>query len=192
MDDAIRRTLTDTARFLEEHSVSFAVIGGIAVSVRGEPRFTADVDAVVGLELTGALALLEATEGSPFTPLFPDAEDVVRTSLILPLRHRQTRIKVDLAIGLTGFERQLIGRAEETDIGNVRVPIATAEDLLLMKVLASRPRDTEDAERIVLRQGRRLDWDYVLKTARELEEAVAHDLVSPLLALRRRLPEKDA
>ena len=45
------------------------------------------------------------------------------------LRHTVTGIKVDLAVGLTGFERQLIARAEMMDLHGVVLPVARAEDL---------------------------------------------------------------
>jgi hypothetical protein len=188
VDSEIQRALSDAAAFLIANRVPFAVIGGIAATLRGEPRFTADIDFVIGIDVAGGLRLLAALEGSDFAPLFPDAADVVRTSFILPMRHRRTRVKVDLAIGLSGFERQVIDRARPEELGSLRVPVATAEDLLVMKVLAARPRDMEDARAIVLKQGAELSWDYVLKTGKALEEAVGQDLLSQLSALRRQSP----
>lgn len=184
VEDAIRKTLGDTAAFLSANKVPFALIGGIAASVRGEPRFTADIDFVIGIEVEGGLKLLAALTGSDFAPIFPDAAEVVRTSFLLPMRHKRTRVKVDLAIGLSGFERQVIDRAQQEQLGTLRIPVASAEDLLLMKVLAARPRDTEDARAIVLKQGPALNWEYVLATGKALEEAVGQDLLSQLTALR--------
>ncbi len=99
--------------------------------------------------------------------------------------HRQTSVKVDLALGLTGFEQNAIRNATHVDFEGYSVRVVSAEDLILMKVLAGRPRDTDDVAKIVLRQGDALDWDYVLQTARALEQAIGHDLVSPLESLRR-------
>ena len=72
---------------------------------------TADVDVVVGTDVEGALRLLEVLDDSSFTPLFDGVEEVVTQAFILPLRHRATHVKVDLAIGLSGFEQQLIRRS---------------------------------------------------------------------------------
>jgi hypothetical protein len=41
------------------------------------------------------------------------------------------------------------------------VPFASAEDLLIHKLFASRPRDLEDAVGVVRRKGSVLDWPYV-------------------------------
>ena len=53
----LTKTLADLTTWLRREQVSFAVIGGLAVGVRGEPRFTADVDIFVGLDLDDALVV---------------------------------------------------------------------------------------------------------------------------------------
>jgi hypothetical protein len=182
----LTKTLADLTTWLRREQVSFAVIGGLAVGVRGEPRFTADVDVVVGLDLDAALQLVVRLSGSPFQPLFPDVAEVVRTSFILPLRHVDTGVRVDVAIGLSGFERQLLARAGEITIAGFTAPVATAEDLILMKLLASRPRDSDDVEKLAQKHGSNLDWDYLTTTAQQLDEALALDIVTPLQQLRQR------
>ena len=189
VDDVVRQTLRDLKQLLKRRSAPYAVIGGIAVAIRGEPRFTADIDAVVGIDIAAAVQLARALRNSAFLPLFPDIEEVVKTACILPMRHRKTRIQVDLVVGLTGFEQQAIQRAEDVRFGRLSLRVITAEDLLLMKVLAGRPRDLDDTERIVAKQGKRLDWSYVFETAKQLEEVVAQDLVGPLEALQRKVEE---
>ncbi len=184
MDDSLRRTLRDLGAFFASARVSYAVIGGIAVSFRGEPRFTADIDVVAGMDCDAAIALLGSADRARFAPLFPDAEDVVRTAFILPLRHRETLVTVDVSIGLTGYERRVIARAPRERVADLLVPVATAEDLIVMKIFAGRPRDAEDARGIVLRCGEAIDWDYVLETGRQLGEAVSQDLLTPLRKLR--------
>jgi len=183
VNDGPNSTLADLDDWLRDEYVPYAVIGGIATTVRGEPRFTADVDVVVGIDLDRALRLIDSIERSPFRPLFTDVAEVVQRAFILPLRHVATGIRVDMAIGLTGFERQLIARATEAQLGGRSVPVATAEDLILLKVLAGRPRDIEDVSRIVLRQGSSLNWSYLMETGEQLQQAVAVDLVPQLRRL---------
>lgn len=48
----------------------------------------------------------------------------------------------------------------------------TAEDLVVYKLLSSRPRDRENAAGVVLRQGPDLDCDYVRRWLREFEAAL--------------------
>ena len=183
MHDAIQKTLADLVDVFNANGVRFAVIGGLAASVRGEPRFTADVDVVIAMDIDEALNLVEALRKTVFRPLFSDVADVVRTAFLLPLRHQETKIKVDVALGLTGFERQAIDRATPRELGTSSPPVVTAEDLILMKLLASRPRDIDDIAKVVSRQGAALDWAYLLETGRQLQNATESDLLSSLRRL---------
>lgn len=99
MDKPLQATLADAIRFLDHRQIPYALIGGLAASLQGEPRVTADVDVVIGATVEDALKLLHNLEGSPFEPLFPGVDEVVRQAFILPLRHRKTGVKVDLSIG---------------------------------------------------------------------------------------------
>lgn len=184
MDKPLQQALVDVTELLEARQFPYAVIGGIAASLRGEPRVTADVDLVLGITIDAAIALIPSLVGTCFEPLFPGVEEVVERSFILPLRHRRTRVKVDLAIGLSGFERQTIARAEAVDIAGHDILVATAEDLVIMKLFAGRPRDQQDAAGIVATQRQNLDWDYCLQTALALGGAIDQDLVSQVEKLR--------
>ena len=185
MNAPLRITLTDAVGFLESQSVAYALIGGLAISVRAQPRATVDVDLVIAADVDRALALVDALEGSTLAPLFDNVTQVVETAFILPLRHRQTNVKVDVAIGLSGFERQAIARAQPMPLADSTVSVATAEDLLIMKAMAGRPQDEQDMRGIMIARGDELDWDYCLSMAEKLGEAVGQDLLARLRALRR-------
>jgi hypothetical protein len=184
VEQLLQVTLADAIDFLAGEKVSYALIGGLAASLRGEPRVTADVDLVIGTDVDGALHLLQVLEGSPFAPLFAGVEEVVSQAFILPLLHRTTAVKVDLAIGLSGFEQQLLRRATLVDLAGQAIRLATAEDLLVMKLLAGRPRDLQDATGIVMVQGDSLDWEYCRKTDQELGQAIDVDLSTQVEQLR--------
>lgn len=184
MDESLQKSLVDVIQFLQTQRVPYAVIGGLAASLHGEPRVTADIDLVIGVTTAGAIDLIPRLGGSSLEPLFTGVEEVVERAFILPLRHRATGVKVDLAIGLSGFEQQALSRAEKIRIEGHDVAVATAEDLLIMKLLAGRPRDQQDIEGIISAQGERLDWDYCLETAQALGKAIDQDIVSQVRKLR--------
>ncbi len=48
--DAPETTLSDIAALLRRQRVPFALVGGLAVSIRGEVRFTRDVDIAVSVD----------------------------------------------------------------------------------------------------------------------------------------------
>lgn len=184
MNEPLRTTLADAVSFLQKEGVPYALIGGLAVSLRGQPRVTVDIDIVIAADLDRALALAGTLEQTNFRPLFDDVTDILQKTFILPLRHRSTNVKVDLALGLSGFERQAVARAERLELAGSEVSVATAEDLVVMKVLAGRPQDEQELRGLVIAQGDRLDWDYCLKLAVDLGEALGHDLVGRICALR--------
>jgi hypothetical protein len=184
VNEPLRITLSDAERFLVSHQVPHALIGGLAVSLRGQPRLTADVDIVVAVDLDRALELIAVLDTSDFRPLFEDVAEVVQRSFILPLRHRSTHVKVDLSIGLSGFEKRAVARAEICHVAGILIPVATTEDLLIMKSLAARPRDDQDLEGLVIAQGDSLDWGYCEQTAAELGEALGIDLAAKIRQLR--------
>src|SRR5213075_1503886 len=62
------------------------------------------------------------------------------------LRHEPTGIDVDISLGCFAFESDLIRRATVHVLGNLRVPAATPEDLVVMKGLAQRPGDLADID----------------------------------------------
>lgn len=52
------------------------------------------------------------------------------------------------------------------------VPLASAEDLVIMKILAGRPKDVEDMRAIVAAYRDGLDIDHIERTLTTLEEAL--------------------
>jgi hypothetical protein len=184
VNEPLETTLNEVVAFLERQHLPFALIGGQASSLRGEERVTADIDLIVATDVDSVIALLPDITATNFKPLFPDVADVIQRAYILPLRHESTRIKVDLAIALSGFERRAIARAETIELAGCHVPVATAEDLIVMKALAGRARDEDDVRGIFAAQGDRLDWEYCVATAIDLGKAVDVDLLRRICDLR--------
>ena len=179
-------TLADAIAMLESRGIACAVIGGLAVSLRGQPRMTVDVDLVMAADVEDALRLARELPGTPFEPLFTGVEEVINAAYILPLRHRTTGIRVDLAIGMSGFERDAIERARTLVIADTTAPVVTVEDLLVMKALAGRPQDEQDIRGIVDLHGERIDWTACLTTAKALGKAVDIDIADRLESARSR------
>lgn len=182
--DLVLATLCDLANFLDVEEIDYALMGGLAVAVRGEPRSTLDVDVVLACDVDRALVLLKSLGASRFKPYFDGVEEVIRTGLLLPLEHRETAIRIDLSIGMSGFDRDAIAQSTQSTMGGRSIPVVAAEYLVVMKQLASRPRDLEDIKSILLRQGVKFDWNLALRLARELGQAVDDDLYTPLENLR--------
>lgn len=167
MNEHLIPTLTDAISLLHAESLPCAVIGGLAVSARGQPRVTADIDMVVATDVEGMLGLLGTLPTTPFEPLFQGVDEVIERAYLPPMRHRQHRIKVDLAVGMSGFERQAVARAKPVQLAGVSVPVVTTEDLILMKTLAGRDQDQLDLQMLACTVGESVDWNYCVKVATE-------------------------
>lgn len=125
------------------------VIGGVAASLLGQPRMTADIDATVVLEDSEVEAFLREASKHGLTPRLSNPIDFFRRSAMLLLEHVETGIPVDVAQGRLPFEREAAKRASFYKVGGVAVPLPTPEDLVVMKAVAHRPQDIEDIRGIV-------------------------------------------
>jgi hypothetical protein len=186
VDARLWPTLSDAIAMLESRGLPAALIGGLAVSLRGQPRMTVDVDLVIRADVDDALQLVRHLSETPFEPLFAGVEEVVSSVFMLPLRHRSTGIRVNLAIGMSGFEREAIGRATRITAGSGSVPMVTVEDLLVMKALAGRPQDEADLRGLVDLHRESIDWNYCITTATALGSAIDMDIAARLQAARDR------
>jgi len=155
------------ARELAARRLSFMLIGGQAVLLHGRPRLTEDVDITLGVDPSGLPLVREVCGALELQPLPADPERFVRETFVLPARHGETGMRVDFVFSTTPYERQAIGRAVTVVLDEVPVPFAAAEDLLIHKLFAGRPRDWDDALSVVRRKGRELDWNYVERWARK-------------------------
>jgi predicted nucleotidyltransferase len=67
------------------------------------------------------------------------------------------------------------------DVGGIEVPVATAEDLVVMKILAGRPKDLEDVVAILLARRQELRLEQVRETLALVESALDQSDLLPLL-----------
>lgn len=94
--------------------------------------------------------------------------------------HGDTGLPADIVLGGPGLEELFLSRASMRDVGGVKVPVVSPEDLIVMKILAARDKDKEDI-RAVIRAGRgTLELDAVRSTITMLEEALGQSDLMPL------------
>ena len=163
------------------HDLPFMLIGGQAVLLHGEPRLTHDIDVTLRAPPSRLDDVLAACAEMGLRPLPADAESFVRDTFVLPCADEQTEIRVDLIFSTTPFESEAIDRAVRVDVAGVAVPFATAEDLVLHKLFAGRPRDLEDARGVVRRKGDELDWAYMRRWAEQFAEIPGRERMLPWL-----------
>lgn len=168
----------DVSAFLAGCSAAFAelgvrwyLFGAQAAFIYGAARLTVDVDITVALGERAPRELLAALSRHDLRPRVAD-EDFVERTRVLPVVHAPTRIAGDIVLAGPGLEEMFLEHARVRDILGVPVPIAAAEDLVVMKVLAGRPKDIEDVKAIVAAQGDRLNVDRIRETLGLVEGAL--------------------
>jgi hypothetical protein len=163
--------------------VRWYVFGAQAALLHGALRFTEDLDVTVLLETLETRVLVSALEGHGFSLRVTegDVDAFVANTRVLPIVHSGTRIPVDVVLGGPGLEELFAQRAVATDIGGVSVPVAAAEDLIVMKVLAGRPKDLEDVVAILTARASLLDMARVRETVALVEQALDQSDLSPVL-----------
>ena len=73
------------------------IIGGVAASLLGTPRYTVDLDAVFLLSLDDIPKILQAASTQGIEPRIPDAIVVARKNRVLLLRHIASGIDIEVA-----------------------------------------------------------------------------------------------
>ena len=169
---------------------SAALIGGLAVSARAEPRFTRDADLVVAIDSdTQAEAVVRAflQLGYRLNALL-EQSGVDRLSgarLIDP-----DGVEVDVLTASSGIEAEIVDAASELDIvDGLRVPVAATGHLIALKLLSVAPgRETDVVDlRSLARAADAHEWDRAeaavsLITARGFHRG--RDLAADLAILR--------
>lgn len=159
--------------------VRWYLFGAQAALLYGSARLTADVDATVLLGDVSTQTLVAALEAETFE-LRIDDPTFVATTRVIPVVHRSTGLPADIVLGGPGLEELFLSRASERNVGGSRVPVAAAEDLIVMKILAGREKDKQDIVAVLRARRDKLDLGAIRATIEMLEAALAQSDLMPL------------
>jgi hypothetical protein len=135
----------------------WALVGGMAVSVLTEPRTTKDVDVVIAVpgepEAERLVLALRFRGYCDYLqqPLLQEKGTgrLMGVRLLAPVEAEEDLI-VDLLFGIAGVEAEIVAAARMLELARgIRVPVARAGHVLALKVLAGRPIDQADAQRLL-------------------------------------------
>ncbi|HLF48861.1 MAG TPA: hypothetical protein VJA45_05770 [Methylomirabilota bacterium] len=116
-----------------------------------------------------------------FEPRVGDVAAFAEANRVLPLVHARTRLPVDVVLAGPGIEDLFFARAEQRPIGDVTVPVASAEDVVTIKVLGGRTKDLDDAAAILRARRWTPGLHRVRETLRQIQQALDRsDLVAAL------------
>jgi predicted nucleotidyltransferase len=171
MNGAFKQALGEVVAALERAGLEYALMGGIASTGLGRPRWTHDIDVFV--RPTGADPALDALAEAGF-----DTERTDPTWLFKAFKHG---VLVDVIFRSTGgfyLDDEMVARSVEREFMGHRVRLIAPEDLLVIKAAVhdeQGPRHWHDALGVIGVNG--LDWDYLLRRARQAPRRVLSLLV---------------
>ena len=141
--------LASLQRLLAHFDDRGIVIGGVAVSLLGKPRLTADVDVMILLSIEDLPRLMAAAAQEGLAPRIADAEAFARRHRVLLLCHQESSINVDISLGILPFEVEAVERSVIYQVGALAIRLPTPEDLIIFKAVAHRPKDLLDIRAII-------------------------------------------
>jgi hypothetical protein len=149
LDSAFTRLVTD----LLVVRCRWALVGGLAVSVRARPRTTEDLDVVIAVESDReAERVAFAFRGLGYLYM-PDEHALeqqesgrLATVRFLAPEGEEQGVVADLLFASSGIEQEIVAAAEPVEVlPGLVVPVARTGHLIAMKALAGRELDARDA-----------------------------------------------
>ena len=118
-EGGVERALAHVAEELRRRHHRFALVGGLGVSIRGEVRFTRDVDLAIHATSDDEVeALVRDLASAGYAPLTVVEQDAKSRLATVRLR-APSGIVVDLLAASSGIEEEVVDRATEVAIEGV-------------------------------------------------------------------------
>jgi hypothetical protein len=188
-DLAVVRALLGITRALHTHVREFALVGGLAVSERTQPRFTGDIDVAVTVSNDDDAEGLVRDLGAAGYRVLASVAHEARKRLSTVRLSSPERVLIELLFASCGIEPEIVDRAGVVDMTAIgEIPVARAEDLLAMKILSMderRLQDRIDAQQLVMFVPT-LDWSLVRSDLETITQRGFHreqDLAAKLAKL---------
>jgi len=136
-------------RLLSHFSEHGVIMGGIAVSLLGKPRLTADLDAMFLLSPDDIPDLIDAAKTEGIVARIGAVEEFAHKNRVVLLRHQESGTNIDISLGMLPFEEEIVERSILVQAGTLSVRLPTPEDLIILKAVANRPRDLLDIQTVI-------------------------------------------
>jgi predicted nucleotidyltransferase len=192
-DSRLVEALRALSQSLREEDIRWYVFGAQATAAYGIPRLTSDIDVTVDVAPAHCAALIERLREHGFVARTAELEAVAARIRVIPVYHAASGFPVDLVLAGPGLEQEFLERARLIDLGGMEVPVLAAEDLVVTKILAGRPKDLGDVEGILRELAGELDLARSRALLALLEQALSRqDLLSELNRIVDRVTGEDS
>jgi hypothetical protein len=138
---------------LSARGADFLVVGGHAVMLYTQPRYTKDLDVWVRPTLENAVRVFQALAdfGAPLTNVL--VEDFATPGTIFQIGIAPNRVDILTTLAGLDFEQAWPNRTPSS-YGGVPIGVLSAEDLITNKRAVARPQDLLDVDALVRALGK--------------------------------------
>jgi hypothetical protein len=151
--DVVLETLRESQTLLSQLGARYAVVGGLALQGWGRVRQTKDVDLLVQVAGKTPEEILAAGRSLGFVPDPKHPTVTLGRATVVRFIREEPRyglsIRVDLLLAVDPFHAGVIERAALRTVLGLTIPLASCEDLVMMKLAAGRPIDLVDADELL-------------------------------------------
>lgn len=143
---------------LKKQARPWALVGGLAVSIRTEPRFTRDLDLAVAVaddsEAENLVHNFHRSGFKTFATVEHEKTKRLATARIAPDASSQQGLVLDMLFASSGIEPEICMEAENLLVfENLSVPVASMHHLIALKTLSrddhTRPQDAADLRQLI-------------------------------------------
>ncbi len=154
----IETLLRQVSALFDKQNRSWALVGGLAVSARTEPRFTRDIDLALAVatdsEAEHLVRDLESVGLRVQAIVEQEEVDRLATARLVPSGDPPQGLMLDLLFASSGIEVEVCEEAERLQvIPDCTIPVARLHHLIALKVLArddrTRPQDAADLQQLM-------------------------------------------
>ena len=157
-EESATEAIKNVAEIAKENGIDWALVGGLAMAIYGSDRTTKDIDIIADKLLP-----------------IEKAGDLVQGGERYLIKTKKKEVAVDWIIRKDEF-KQLFAEALKESVKINDVPILTPEWLVILKFIAGRFKDQEDAVFLLSRKklvNRNIIKEHIIKTAGEIAWGLA-------------------
>lgn len=168
----LKQILRQLIEVFDGLGVPYALMGGLAVRIYGIPRATYDIDFTLTIARESLPSMYKALESHGFTvpqPFHTGWVDSVAGLPLVRIQHfsGQTATEIDVFLAESPYQNELMHRRRQENLNGFSGWLVSPEDLVLLKLIANRPRDISDIADVLFTQGQ-LDETYMRQWADQL------------------------
>jgi len=157
---------------LDDIDAPSMIIGGVAVIALGVARYTVDIDATIQGRSSDSERVLKVFAQHDIRPRIAGASEFARARQVVLARHHASGVSIDASLAWLPFEEEAIQFSQAADYSGVPIRVPRPEDLIIYKLVAGRPQDIDDVEKLLALYKGKLSLDRIRSWIQQFSEVL--------------------